>query len=101
MHNLNQCEGFHSVTNAIISTTSLQTRSSGGGNKLEQLGNRIKELRILKGYSNSEFFAYENEINRSQYGKYERGEDMRVSSLFKIIEAHKMTVKDFFGEGFD
>lgn len=69
--------------------------------KLEQLGNRIKELRIKKGFTNSEFFAYENEINRSQYGKYERGEDMRVSSLFKIVEAHGITLKEFFNEGFD
>jgi transcriptional regulator with XRE-family HTH domain len=69
--------------------------------KAEQLGNRIKALRIKKGFTNSEFFAYEFKINRSQYGKYERGEDMRVSSLFKIIEAHGITVKEFFSEGFD
>lgn len=68
--------------------------------KLEKLGKRIKELRVKKGFTNSEFFAYEYKINRSQYGKYERGEDMRVSSLFKIIEAHGITVEEFF-EGFD
>ena len=69
--------------------------------KLNQLGNRIKELRIKKGFKNAEFFAYEHEINRSQYGKYERGEDMRVSSLFKIIEVHNISVEDFFKEGFE
>jgi hypothetical protein len=69
-----------------------------GPTRLEQLGKRIKELRVKKGFSNSEFFAYEYKINRS---KYERGEDLRVSSLFKIIEAHGMTPKEFFGEGFD
>ena len=73
----------------------------GGGDRLEQLGKRIKALRLQKGYKNSEFFAYEHEINRSQYGKYERGEDMRVSSLFKVMEAHGISPKEFFAKGFE
>jgi transcriptional regulator with XRE-family HTH domain len=69
--------------------------------RFTQLGKRIKQLRIEKGYTNSEFFAYDHEINRSQYGKYERGEDMRISSLFKIMDAHGISIKEFFAKGFD
>jgi len=65
------------------------------------LANRIKNLRIAKGYSNYEFFAFEHQISRAQYGRYERGEDMRFSSLIKIVKAFDMTLEDFFSEGFE
>ena len=32
---------------------------------LKQLGLRIKNLRIKKGYTNYEYFAYENNISRA------------------------------------
>lgn len=68
---------------------------------VERLGNRIKELRIKLGYTNYEFFAYDNEIARAQYGKYEKGEDMRYTSLLKVIRALGVTPKEFFSKGFD
>jgi transcriptional regulator with XRE-family HTH domain len=68
---------------------------------LTRLAKRIKELRIQKGYSSYEYFAYENEISRAQYGRYEKGEDMRYSSLLKVIKALGVSVKEFFSEGFE
>ncbi len=68
---------------------------------LAKLSRRIKELRIAKGYSSYEYFAYEHNISRSQFGRYEKGEDLRYTSLMKIIRAFGMTPKDFFSEGFD
>lgn len=68
---------------------------------LTKLAQRIKFLRVKKGYSNYEFFAYDHNIPRSQYGRYEQGEDMRYSSLMRIIRAFGMTPKEFFSEGFD
>jgi len=69
--------------------------------ELALLGKRIKTLRIKKGYSNYEYFAYENNIPRSQFGRYEQGEDLRFSSLVKVIKAMGMTLKEFFSEGFE
>ncbi len=69
--------------------------------QIENLGKRIKELRKKKGFSNYEFFAYENKIGRSQYGEYEKGTDMQFSSIIKLIEMHGMTVKEFFSKGFE
>lgn len=69
--------------------------------KQVQLGNRIKKLRISKGYSNYEYFANENEISRSQYGRYEKGEDLRFSFLIKLTEAFEISLSEFFSEGFD
>lgn len=68
---------------------------------LKKLGKRIKELRIAKGYSSYEYFAYEHNISRAQYGRYEKGEDLRFSSLSKVITALGITMKDFFAEGFE
>ncbi len=68
---------------------------------LKKLGERIKQMRIKKGYTNYEYFAYEHEISRAQYGRYERGEDLRFGTLVKIITAFGMTLEEFFSEGFD
>lgn len=68
---------------------------------IQSLAKRIKQLRIKKGYENYEIFAYEKEISRSQYGRYEKGEDIRFSSLMKIIRAFDITPEEFFSEGFE
>lgn len=68
---------------------------------LKKLGERMKQLRIKKGYTNYEYFAYDHEISRAQYGRYERGDDLRFGTLIKIINALEMTIEDFFSEGFD
>jgi predicted transcriptional regulator len=69
--------------------------------ELKKLGERIRSLRIKNGYTNYENFAFENDIPRAQFGRYERGEDLRYSSLIKIIKAFRISVKEFFSEGFD
>lgn len=65
------------------------------------LAKRIKSLRISKGYSNYETFAYENNISRAQYGRYEKGQDIRFTSLLRILNALDITLEEFFKEGFD
>ncbi|HAR20706.1 MAG TPA: transcriptional regulator [Cytophagales bacterium] len=67
---------------------------------IKKLAQRIKTIRKSLGYTNADFFAYENEITRSQYARYETGEDIRFSSLMKLIRAFKMTPEEFFKEGF-
>lgn len=69
--------------------------------ELKRLGKRIKELRVKAGYTSYEYFAYEHDIPRAQFGRYEQGKDLRFSSLVKIASAFGMTLKEFFGEGFE
>jgi transcriptional regulator with XRE-family HTH domain len=68
--------------------------------QMQDIGKRMKELRKKK-HSNYEHFAYENELNRVQYGRYENGKDLRMSSFLNILKALKVTPKEFFSEGFD
>jgi hypothetical protein len=63
---------------------------------LIKLGDRIKQLRIAKGYTSYEYFAYDHEISRTQFGRYERGEDLRYSSLLRVVKALDITLEDFF-----
>ena len=69
--------------------------------QLANLGKRLKELRIERGYTNYEQFAFDHELPRAQYGRYEKGQDLRFSSLVKVLDALDIAVKDFFGEGFE
>ena len=67
---------------------------------MKELGQRIRNLRIQKGFTSHEIFAYEHDFNRVQFGRYERGEDLRFSTLVRIIHAFDMTIDEFFSEGF-
>lgn len=62
----------------------------------EKIGKRIKELRVNAGYTAADKFAYENEIGRSQYAAWEAGQDMRISSLLRVLNAHSLSIEDFF-----
>ncbi len=68
---------------------------------IEKIGARIKQLRLEKGYKSYELFAFENEIDRAQYGRFERGANMQIASLVKILHALDISVVDFFSEGFN
>jgi len=69
--------------------------------QLSSLGKRLRELRKKQGYSNYEQFAYKNDIPRAQYGRYENGEDLRFSSLVKVLKALNISLKEFFSEEFE
>lgn len=60
------------------------------------VGERLRELRKQAGYSNQETFAYDAEIPRAQYGRYEKGINLTLISLKKILDFHKLSFEDFF-----
>jgi transcriptional regulator with XRE-family HTH domain len=68
--------------------------------QLQNLGERLKKLRISKGYTSDEYFAYDHNLHRAQYGRYEKGEDLKFSSLSKVLKALDISLTDFFEEGF-
>lgn len=68
---------------------------------LKKVGARIKDLRVKNGYSSYEYFAYDHNISRAQFGRYEQGQDLRLSSLIKVVNALGVTLQEFFHEGFE
>ena len=60
------------------------------------IGEKIKTLRIKKGYTSAEIFAYEHELNRISYWRMEKGANITMSSLFRILDIHQITLSEFF-----
>lgn len=69
--------------------------------KLLELGERLRYYRKLKGYTNYEHLAYDLGVSRSQYGKYEKGGNIKFSTLCKILEFLDVPLKEFFDDGFE
>ena len=63
---------------------------------LKKIGERLRYFRKKAGYTNSEYFAYENNISRPQYGKYEAGANIQLNTLIKILNAMNVTLEEFF-----
>ncbi len=68
--------------------------------QLKHIGERLKHYRKKAGYTNYEYFAYENNISRPQYGKYEAGANIQLNTLIKILKALNVSLEEFF-KGFD
>jgi transcriptional regulator with XRE-family HTH domain len=68
--------------------------------QLKQIGERLKHYRKKAGYTNYEYFAYENNISRPQYGKYEAGANIQLNTLIKILKALNVSLEEFF-KGFE
>ncbi len=69
--------------------------------EVKQLGKRLRELRKEKGYSSYEDFAYSHDISSSQYFGYEKGQNVEFMTLVRILKALGVSLKEFFGEGFE
>lgn len=70
--------------------------------ELKKLGNRMRMLRIKKGHSSLEKFAFENDLPRVLYGNYEKGKgNITYRNLLKVAHALDVSIGDFFSEGFD
>jgi len=65
------------------------------------IGKRLTGLRKKAGYTSQEIFAYDADIPRALYGRYEKGSNLTMYSLFKILKFHGMTYKAFFSKGFE
>lgn len=65
------------------------------------MGKRITDLRKKAGYSSQENFAYDADIPRALYGRYEKGANLTIGSLHRILNHHNITFKEFFAEGFE
>lgn len=72
-----------------------------GNDIMKTIGARLKAIRKDRGYSNSEKFAHKFEFDRTQYSRYERGENINMKTFLRILAALDITLSEFFNEGFD
>ena len=64
--------------------------------RLLKVGDRLRELRKSAGFKSYENFAFEHELNRVQYGRMERGANITLASLLRVLDVHKMSLEEFF-----
>lgn len=64
--------------------------------RIEKVAEKLEAIRIEKGYTSYENFAIDNEISRMQYWRMEKGTNFTFESLLKILDAHQMSLYEFF-----
>lgn len=62
---------------------------------IDKIGDKIKLLRKEKGLS-QERFALSFDIDRAQLGRIERGTDMKISTLVRVLDALDISPAEFF-----
>lgn len=80
--------------NSVSSKRSKESSSQEA--RLNAIGAQIKTLRIRSGYTSAEIFAYEHDLNRISYWRMEKGSNITMTSLFRILDIHKITLREFF-----
>ncbi len=68
--------------------------------RIEYVAKKLEKIRKEKGFTSYENFAIEFGISRMQYWRMEKGTNFTFESLLKILDAHQMTLAEFF-EDFD
>ncbi|MGY8908858.1 MAG: helix-turn-helix domain-containing protein [Flavobacteriales bacterium] len=64
--------------------------------RILQIAKKLEKIRIEKGYTSYENFAIEHGISRMQYWRMEKGTNFTFESFLKIIDAHQMSLSEFF-----
>ena len=66
--------------------------------RLKQIAQKLKQLRLDKGYSSYESFAFDHDLPRVGYGRHEKGSNLTVTSLLRLLDIHQVSLADFFAD---
>ena len=64
--------------------------------RIEKIAKRVKELRKQKGYISYEEFSSTYKIPKVQYWRMEKGTNFTINSLLRVLDAHGITIQEFF-----
>lgn len=64
--------------------------------RIKAIAAEIKRLRKKSGSTSYENFALDHNLPRVQYWRMEKGMYFHIDSLFKILDAHNITLSEFF-----
>ncbi|WP_446788218.1 helix-turn-helix domain-containing protein [Macellibacteroides fermentans] len=65
-------------------------------NRLTEIGNQIRALRKANTNLSAEDFANEKGFDRVQYSRIENGANITMKTLLKVIDAHNISLSEFF-----
>lgn len=64
---------------------------------LIEIGLRLKQLRLDKGFKSYEHFAVENDLSRMHYWQIEKGKaNVTIRTLLNLLAIHHCSIEDFF-----
>ena len=64
---------------------------------LQDIGQKLTQLRKEKGYTSHENFAFDFNLPRVQYWRAEKGRaNLTIKTLRNLLMIHQLTVEDFF-----
>jgi hypothetical protein len=66
--------------------------------RLIDIANKIRKLRIQHGYSSHETFAWDHNLNRVQYWRIEKGTNITLKTLLSVLDIHKISLSSFFSD---
>ena len=72
------------------------TISADAALRMKAAGEKLRKLRIEKGYSGYDFFAWEHGLSPRQYLNMEQGKNFTMASLIKVLDIHGLTFEEFF-----
>lgn len=64
--------------------------------RMAAVGEKLRKIRVEKGYSGYDFFAWENKLSPRQYLNMEQGNNFTMNSLIKVLDIHGITLEEFF-----
>lgn len=64
--------------------------------RLVQIAHKLKRLRLAKGYSSYEAFAFDHDLPRVGYGRHEQGSNLTMTSLLRLLDIHQLSLAEFF-----
>ena len=64
--------------------------------QLAEIGLQLRALRVKAGYSSYADFAWRNGLDKTQYGRMEKGANCTFKSLQKVLDIHGLSLQEFF-----
>lgn len=64
------------------------------GNRLETIGNALREIRFSEGRNQDEYVEYGT--SRRQIQRGEHGHNLTLTSLFVLLDCYEYTLQNFF-----
>ncbi len=84
------------VENQTIMAKQKKKEEKKYDSRIMRVADKLERMRIEKGFTSYENFAIEYGISRMQYWRMEKGTNFTFESLLKILDAHKISLGEFF-----